>query len=115
MTELERRALMGDQKAQDECTKQGIVLPCPCCKGKPDLWENEIGGNVQCEECGIRINAACLHWAISRWNTRPAPPIVRCGECDYWTGRVCGVHDLMKDETGYCSDFKKGGDENAAD
>ena len=31
MTELERRALLGDQEAQKECTEQGIVLPCPFC------------------------------------------------------------------------------------
>ena len=109
MIELERRALMGDQKAQDECTKQGIVLPCPCCKGKPDLWENEIGGNVQCEECGIRINAACLHWAISRWNTRPAPPIVRCGERHVGDRDIC----FYGSEDDFCSGFKpKGGEEN---
>lgn len=31
MTELERKALMGDEQAQEECTRQGIVLPCPFC------------------------------------------------------------------------------------
>ena len=34
MTELERRALLGDRKAQEECTRQGIALPCPCCGEK---------------------------------------------------------------------------------
>lgn len=34
MTELERRALMGDKKAQEECTEKGIVLPCPFCGKK---------------------------------------------------------------------------------
>ena len=29
MTELERRALLGDAEAQRECTEKGIVLPCP--------------------------------------------------------------------------------------
>lgn len=31
MTDLERRALLGDRQAQDECTRRGIVLPCPFC------------------------------------------------------------------------------------
>lgn len=31
--ELVRRALMGDKKAQEDCTAKGIVLPCPFCRG----------------------------------------------------------------------------------
>lgn len=31
MTDLERKALMGDKEAQRECTEKGIVLPCPVC------------------------------------------------------------------------------------
>ena len=27
MDDLERRALLGDRQAQDECTRQGIALP----------------------------------------------------------------------------------------
>ena len=37
MTELERRALLGDKEAQKECTEKGIVLPCPFCGAKMDL------------------------------------------------------------------------------
>lgn len=33
MTDLERRALLGDAEAQRECTEKGIVLACPHCKG----------------------------------------------------------------------------------
>lgn len=33
MTDLERRALLGDRQAQEECTKRGIVLSCPHCNG----------------------------------------------------------------------------------
>lgn len=29
MTDIERRALLGDPQAQEECTRRGIVLPCP--------------------------------------------------------------------------------------
>ena len=32
--ELIRRAIMGDKKAQKECTAKGIMLPCPFCGGK---------------------------------------------------------------------------------
>ena len=36
MNNLIRRALLGDREAQEECTRQGIVLPCPCCGAKLD-------------------------------------------------------------------------------
>lgn len=29
--ELIRRALLGDQEAQAQCTEKGIALPCPHC------------------------------------------------------------------------------------
>ena len=34
MTDLERRALLGDAKSQRECTENGIALACPKCYGK---------------------------------------------------------------------------------
>ena len=34
MTDLVRRALLGDRGAQKECTAQGIALPCPFCSKK---------------------------------------------------------------------------------
>lgn len=33
MTDLERRALLGDAEAQRECTEKGIVLACAHCSG----------------------------------------------------------------------------------
>ena len=85
---LERRALLGDRKAQKECTEKGIVLPCPFCKG-------HAGG----------LNATILKWAntdsyvhertgkcfldgiiignLAEWNTRPAPFIRLCKDCSY--------------------------------
>ena len=41
MDNLIRRALMGDREAQKECTKQGIVLPCPFCGAKMDEVDHE--------------------------------------------------------------------------
>lgn len=69
MTDLERRALLGDRQAQEECTRQGIVLPCPCCKGKGKVsfkdyrfvWQNFRGDKklvyriqVICNKCRSR-------------------------------------------------------------
>ena len=89
MTELERRALLGDQEAQKECTEKGIVLPCPICGEKDTdygLWTGTMSGfdYMKCENCGTEISAVHNGNAISalgKWNTRPAPPIGHCYEC----------------------------------
>lgn len=88
--ELIRRALLGDQDAQKECTEKGIVLPCWRCGGESEIQELHTGGKpiyaVTCKKtyCGAY---GCAHStqqkAIEYWNTRPAPPIGRCGECKY--------------------------------
>lgn len=41
VTTLERRALMGDRHAQEECTEKGIMLPCPFCGGLSEIHEAE--------------------------------------------------------------------------
>lgn len=88
--ELIHRALLGDQKVQKECTEKGIVLPCWRCGGESEIQELHTGGKpiyaVTCKKtyCGAY---GCAHntqqKAIEYWNTRPAPPIGRCGECKY--------------------------------
>lgn len=45
MTELERRALLGDKQAQEECTEKGIMLPCPWCKGTAKIIVCDDEGN----------------------------------------------------------------------
>lgn len=95
MTELERKALLGDKGAQKECTEKGILLPCPICNGVParhKIREDFLGVgyktngfNVFCLNC--RTSTEYLksqNEAYERWNTRQAPPIGRCGECDRW-------------------------------
>lgn len=90
MTELERRALLGDREAQEECTRQGIVLPCPLgidhkirvynydpCDG---YQGNLSRWRIQCE-CGICLENENLEKLKGKWNTRAAPPVERCGTC----------------------------------
>lgn len=96
MTNLERRALLGDRQAQDECTRRGIVLPCPCCGcDERDMLGMSVYHDQYfycCESCGcngpiVYVNDNCDypgHEALVLWNTRPAPPIGRCEECDLW-------------------------------
>lgn len=118
MTELERRALMGDKEAQEECTRRRIVLPCPRCGGNATVEELHTGGKpiyaVVCEThfCGAY---GCAHSttekAISYWNTRPAPPVGRCGECanacDVGDNLVrCDIFDVDMMPNDFCSHFK---------
>lgn len=103
MTELERRALLGDRKAQEECTRQGILLPCPLCGARAAYWtrsssmRDNIRGwefGIECVKCstklpksnyhisvdftqdgGIRVCSDERESALRNWNTRPAPPV----------------------------------------
>lgn len=93
--ELIRRALLGDQEAQKECTEKGIVLPCQVCgaeleknkvlisDGKTDMyrWTNvyQHPKNTNCVVDSIWFEANKL----SLWNTRPAPPVGRCEDCKW--------------------------------
>lgn len=116
--ELIRCALMGDKKAQKECTEKRIVLPCWRCGEEAEIKELHTGGKpihvVSCKKhyCGA---AGCAFGtqqkAIEYWNTRPAPPIGRCGECKHYysespsTGYCDNVQDV-KGNTDYCSCFE---------
>lgn len=113
--ELIRCALMGDKQAQEECTAKGIVLPCPCCKGKAEYIEDFDA--VICVDCGLSSEREYKK-AIEVWNIRPAPPIGRCGECEFYTvlGH-CKLHSQEPDQYGsgayvemlpddFCSYFK---------
>lgn len=99
MTDIERRALLGDRKAQEECTRRGIVLVCPFCGSKAERGANKRDSRkrygvyhtiatVQCTACTAKVTMAGFYvetaykYAEGRWNTRPAPPVGRCRECD---------------------------------
>ena len=43
--------------------------------------------------------------ALKVWNTRPAPPIGRCGECKNWSEGDCYRQELTKADD-YCSYFE---------
>lgn len=122
MTELERKALMGDPEAQRECTEKGIVLPCWRCGGEAEVNELPIGGKPlyavaykkhYCGAYGAGNRSAAK--ALEDWNTRPAPPIGRCGECKHWGGideygdGFChnpdGIDNIAKSED-FCSYFE---------
>lgn len=122
LKELDRRALLGDRKAQDECTENGIVLPCPFCGGKAVAFFD-----YDCELFGVRCRNQAYSgydmkadyntspkFAVAGWNTRYAPPVGRCMECrhstvdlDYgktWCNLSLGCREVKPD--GFCNEFK---------
>ena len=113
MTDFERRALLGDRQAQEECTRRGIVLACPFCGGSDgktlfkfvhsDLYAHKRTG--RCALDGMIIHN------VADWNRRPAPPIGRCGECKrgipYKDEHImCKGRWADKDYNGFCNDFE---------
>lgn len=117
MTDLERRALLGDRQAQEECTRQGIVLPCPFCGNIPITEDNR----VFCGVCGLSYEELDAGLSLHAWNTRPAPPIGRCGECSLWYEKqgICtaasdddfGIYEYTEPDH-FCGYFKpKDGEE----
>lgn len=119
MTELERRALLGDKESQEQCTANGIVLSCPFCGSEWTQvrridWENtpipfRTGFRGECTVCHSVSEAYITREeALLHWNTRPAPPIGRCRECEYKS--VCCHHNGRYighfEEYDYCSYFK---------
>ena len=115
MTDLERRAMLGDRQAQDECTRKGIVLACPYCggKAKKSLVLGRFG--IACTECPVCIVPSPYGEPFGEnlkyWNTRPAPPIGRCWECVYSTepdenGMLfCENLSVGMKRDDFCSDF----------
>lgn len=126
VTNLERRALLGDRQAQEECTRKGIVLPCPFCGGEAELIEKDGFFTVVCKD-GYCISSDI--WpeyrkamvALADWNTRQGPLIGRCVECKYrskddptvCSHPVTGLFDVLTPDD-FCSYFSpKDGEENA--
>lgn len=104
MDDLIRQALLGDKQAQEECTRQGIVLPCPFCKGKARtsfkdsrfIEQNMIGDKklvyrvqVICNKCRGRGKPVFTKPLIN-----PNPHITK------WGNRYHAESDVCKEETG---------------
>ena len=127
MTELERKALLGDQEAQKQLTESGILLPCNCggnaIRLAPPMYYSY---RVACEVCRMNTGGyKTQEEADSAWNRRPALPIGRCGECKHWGGideygdGFChnpdGIDNIAKSED-FCSYFEpKESEGNAVD
>lgn len=97
MTDLERRALLGDCEAQEVCTARGIALPCPFCGSKKIILSNWGMWRCWCSDCKSNAGDTLSEIdAIKSWNTRVAPPLGRCGTCKYRTT------DTQWTRSGFC-------------
>lgn len=116
MTELERKAVLGDKQAQKKCTEKGIILPCPCCGGYSascyDISAHEEEPYCCCcVDCGLSIYGKTEEIVIEKWNTRPTPPVGRCDQCKYWRGEPgeeyapCPMCDGVMCADDYCKNF----------
>lgn len=104
--ELIRCALMGEKQAQEECTEKGIVLPCPFCGNENNIISNWGMFRVWCPHCKAKSeDTLTTRDALKSWNSRPAPPIGRCGECKNWNGGDCYRQELTKSDD-FCSYFE---------
>lgn len=57
MGNLVRKALMGNKQAQEECTAEGIVLPCPFCGGNKIKTPYVCGDHfIECSSCHSASN-----------------------------------------------------------
>lgn len=118
MTNLERRAQLGDREAQEECTRQGIVLPCQC-GGEAKFVASDpflqFWWVIRCTECGTQTGSRPTdRAALAAWNTRQAPPIGRCGDCAYSQNikpnrkgfNICPASGMEITNADFCSYFE---------
>lgn len=121
MTNLERRALLGDRQAQEECTKQKITLPCPLCGEQADIVVQKDAGLIICKRCKLykpfTVVLDGVNKAREAWNRRLAPPIGQCGKCGAYTSEGPGLgycsDGTGKTDDGYCDCFyPKGGEDD---
>lgn len=97
MIDLERRAMLGDRQAQEECTRKGIMLACPFCGGKASvscdpngtvdamerIWAYTVVCNRCCATSGLGFSQIMM---IRKWNTRCVPPVGLSKDCKSWRG-----------------------------
>lgn len=115
--ELIRRALLGDQEAQAQCTEKIILLPCPFCgSNNIDIKYTSALDQMwfQCEKCHTEGPLANrVKDARKLWNARPVPPVGRCGICSRKKLRgqslFCYVNGVVHSD-GFCDYFKPRGE-----
>ena len=111
MNEFERRALLGDKQAQEECTRQGIVQACPFCGRSEEtvfkFAHSNLYAHKRTGKCALDGMIICN---LAEWNTRQAPPIGSCSECAHRYKGHCASGPCAAEETEpdfFCKNFKQ--------
>lgn len=70
-----RLAMLGDRDAQEALTERGVLISCPCCKGRAVVVEGTFRNSgkysVTCGMCFLStVWCTSRKDAIERWNTR---------------------------------------------
>jgi hypothetical protein len=126
MTELERKALLGDKESQEKCTQQGIILKCPCCgmsvakiytvANVEYIDRDNINFEIMSKQfvvvcdylaggCGLCVGGSHYNKesALRAWNNRTTPPIGRCKECKHFKNYECTNDYISTDNEGGAS------------
>lgn len=117
MNDIERRALLGDRQAQEECTRKGMLFACPFCGMREGtvfkLSHSDLYAHKRTGKCALD---GMIIYNLSDWNTSPAPPIGRCEDCANWYKQHCASGPCATEPTDadfFCGNFEpKGGEEN---
>ena len=116
--ELIRRALLGDQEAQEELSNKFIPIPCAFCKADGSNMKVQYDKGVawmECQACGAcgPIAESDDEYtgekaAIRAHNTRPAPPVGRCCDCKFYSyyDECCKINNTKMFLGDFCSYFK---------
>ena len=116
--ELIRRALLGNKQAQEKLANKFIPLHCAFCQSDGSNIKVQYDKGVAwtecqvCGACGPIVEADDEYTgekaAIYAHNTRPAPPIGRCGICSRQKPRggslFCFVNGIVHSDD-FCSYF----------
>ena len=82
MTNLERRALLGD-KGPGRVHRKRHLLPCPCCGGTAELKQISGRWAVCCKTIASGQGYLTTKQDPSPPGTPLSPPIGRCGTCNF--------------------------------
>ena len=80
---------------------QPIVNPNPYIT----KWGNNYAETESCRKETERFTPYVVA-AVSAWNTRPAHPMGRCGECAEYINDKCAISGIYKGENEFCNRFK---------
>lgn len=111
MIDLERRALLGNRRAQEECTRLGILLRCPWCNGTAKIIVCDDEGNCHPDDYENDPWSGLGYFLYHSVTENPNCPIAhdegsQCG-CYIYDSRneaISAWNTLISPQIGRCKD-----------